>query len=80
MTTKVPATKTGPGTGGDVLNRLTLGLHLDAGVAGFGRGATAARPTGLGVDDIGYFFFDTTLGLPVWWTGAAWHNGAGAVA
>jgi hypothetical protein len=76
MTTKVVQ----PKPGGDVLNKLALGLHLDAGVAAQGHGATAARPTGLTTDDIGYFYFDTTLGLPVFWTGAAWHNAAGSVA
>lgn len=80
MTKPVTPAKTGVGAGGDALNRVAMGLHLDAGVGAFGRGATAARPTGLGTDDIGYYYFDTTLGLPVWWTGTVWHNGAGSVA
>jgi len=42
-------------------------------------GATAARPT-LGADDIGFEYFDTTLGVPVWWDGADWVDGTGASA
>jgi hypothetical protein len=39
-------------------------------------GTTAQRPT---VTSIGFRYFDTTLGLPVFWRGAAWVNGAGVV-
>jgi hypothetical protein len=36
-------------------------------------GTTAARPTGLNATtDVGYSYFDTTLGAPIWWTGSAW--------
>ena len=38
-------------------------------------GATGSRPV---VTTVGYMFFDTTLGLPIWWKGAVWVNGAGA--
>lgn len=38
-------------------------------------GATGSRPTNPG---IGLPFFDTTLGFPVWWSGAAWVNAVGA--
>jgi hypothetical protein len=34
-------------------------------------GNTSQRPTGLTVNDIGYFYFDTTLLKPIWW----YHNG-----
>lgn len=64
---------------GDVLNRLAMGLHSDAGVAPLGIGATTKRPT-LKAADAGFMYYDTTLSLPVWWTGAAWHNAAGSVA
>jgi hypothetical protein len=38
-------------------------------------GTTAQRPgTGLYV---GKMFFDTTLGYPVWWSGAHWVNSSG---
>lgn len=37
--------------------------------------ATADRPTGM---PTGYPHFDTTLGIPVWWNGAAWVNASGA--
>ena len=35
------------------------------------------RPT-MGVDDIGYQFFDTTLNKPIYWTGTAWVDATGA--
>lgn len=39
-------------------------------------GTTGARPgTGL---YIGRVYFDTTLGIPVWWDGANWVNATGA--
>lgn len=39
-------------------------------------GTTAARPaTQLSV---GQFYFDTTLGKPIWWKGAVWVDGSGA--
>lgn len=38
-------------------------------------GPTAERPAqALG---IGQTYFDTTLGMPVWWHGAAWVDGTG---
>lgn len=40
-------------------------------------GATGARPSSV---TAGYMYFDTTLGKPVWWTGAAWHDATGASA
>ena len=42
-------------------------------------GATASRPA-LAADDIGYEFFDTTLGTPVWWDGSGWVDATGASA
>jgi hypothetical protein len=39
------------------------------------KGNTAGRPTGLGVYDIGFSYYDTTLdadGLPIFWQGAKW--------
>ena len=42
-------------------------------------GATADRPT-LTSDYAGWQHYDTTLSLPVWWTGSAWKNAAGVVA
>lgn len=39
-------------------------------------GTTAARPTTV---TVGYTYFDTTLGIPVFWNGAAWVNASGAV-
>jgi hypothetical protein len=41
-------------------------------------GATADRPTqNL---QVGQFYFDTTLGYPVWWDGADWVDATGTVA
>lgn len=61
--------------GGDRLNRAALGKTNAK------SGPTASRPTNLDAqEDVGYEWFDTTLGLPVFWTGTAWHNAAGTVA
>jgi hypothetical protein len=36
---------------------------------------TALRPTyGL---QVGQFYFDTTLGIPIWWNGSVWKNASG---
>jgi hypothetical protein len=45
------------------------------------KGTTAARPA-LTRLDAGYMYFDTTLagaGKPIWWSGTAWVDAAGAV-
>lgn len=66
---------------GDAMNQLVMNPAIDLSLPGcLGVGATTARPAGLGAVHAGGFWFDTTLGYPVWWTGAAWHNGAGTVA
>lgn len=43
--------------------------------------ATTVGPTGFrpATPATGQFFFDTTLGLPIWWRGANWINAAGGV-
>lgn len=41
-----------------------------------GSGITAARP---GIHAVGDVYFDTTLGLPIWWDGTNWINAAGAI-
>jgi predicted RecA/RadA family phage recombinase len=38
-------------------------------------GTTANRPLAAG---IGTSYFDTTLGIPVWWNGSVWKNASGA--
>jgi hypothetical protein len=38
-------------------------------------GPTSSRPA---ASFVGQPYFDTTLGLPVWWNGAHWVNGSGA--
>lgn len=40
-------------------------------------GVTAKRPTKFLW--VGRRFFDTTLGIPIWYNGAAWVNASGAV-
>jgi hypothetical protein len=40
-----------------------------------GYGATADRPV-LELQ-IGQFYFDTTLGYPIWWNGTVWKNASG---
>lgn len=39
-------------------------------------GTTAARPTTV---PTGLMYFDTTLGIPIWWNGTAWVNASGVV-
>jgi hypothetical protein len=41
-----------------------------------GNGTTAQRPT---ARVVGFTYFDSTLGIPVFWNGAAWVNASGAV-
>lgn len=40
-----------------------------------GSGITAARP---GIHAVGDVYFDTSLNIPIWWSGASWVNSAGA--
>ena len=40
-------------------------------------GTTAARPATTALS-AGHRYFDTTLGLPIWWDGTNWINAAGA--
>lgn len=41
-----------------------------------GAGITASRPV---VDSAGPMYFDTTLTLPIWWTGVNWIKADGTV-
>ena len=45
-------------------------------------GVTASRPstTGFPVRRVGMEYFDTTLGIPVWWNGTNWVDATGATA
>ena len=38
-------------------------------------GTTAKRPTT--TLQVGQFYFDTTLGIPIWWNGTVWKNASG---
>lgn len=40
-------------------------------------GTTESRPT-LDLDDVGFPYFDITLGHPIWWNGIAWVDHSGA--
>jgi hypothetical protein len=42
-------------------------------------GAAGSRPAGLVAGDVGRTYFDTTLGLPIWWSGSAWVNASGSI-
>jgi len=70
-----PATLTA-GTGISVTNGAGTVTLAAIGVLA---GTTAARPAGLGAGDAGRTYFDTTLGIPIWWRGAAWVNASGTV-
>jgi galactokinase len=37
-------------------------------------GTTAARPVGA---PLGWAYFDTTIGVPIWWNGSGWVNSTG---
>jgi hypothetical protein len=55
-----------------------LSLQLDDIVRAINsRGTTAERPV-LSANYAGTQYFDTTLGIPIWWNGTAWVNAAGA--
>ena len=41
------------------------------------KGTTALSPTDY--LEIGQFYFDTTLGIPIWWNGTNWINASGTV-
>lgn len=41
-------------------------------------GPSSQRPTGLSASAAGLAFYDETLGKPVWWSGSAWRDAAGA--
>ena len=38
-------------------------------------GTTANRPTER--LQVGQYYFDTTLGIPIWWNGTVWKNASG---
>lgn len=42
-------------------------------------GATAKRPTATPTFalSVGQTYFDTSLGIPIWWNGTAWVNSSG---
>lgn len=40
-------------------------------------GVSTSRPT-LGLTDIGYYYFDTSLNIPIWWDGYQWVNAIGS--
>ena len=62
--------------------RVGYGKNSGTGTSGWGHfqlnepTTTAARPT-LAAADAGYNQFDTTIAIPIWWTGAAWVNSIG---
>ena len=73
----------GPAYSQDYLNQLTNALRLYFGqIDNFTRfntptiyGPTANRPA---VDlNIGQLYFDTDIGLPIWWNGSAWETAVG---
>ena len=40
-------------------------------------GTTVSRPTPSSTE-IGYTYFDETIGKPIWWNGSAWVDSTGA--
>jgi len=76
LTTGVP---TGTGTRGQIsLNARQIDAASTPLLHKWQTGATGSRPAGLVAGDAGRTFFDTTLGLPIWWNGTGWINAAGA--
>ncbi len=51
-------------------------VAIPAGWSTSNHGATSARPTR--VPGIGFQYFDTTLGIPIFWNGSVWKNASGA--
>jgi hypothetical protein len=66
----------GDGTGGASATTIVGGNVTATGVIATGSGPTGSRPTATAA---GQQWFDTTLGLPLWWSGANWRDAAGAV-
>ena len=52
----------------------TIGQDLDV-LQVLDVGATGSRPTAM---QVGQRYFDTTLGIPIWWNGTNWINASGA--
>lgn len=64
------------GTGGTDAATAKTSLEIPTGtIAVVTSGTIGARPT---VTTVGYMYFDTTLGKPIWWGGAAWKDATGA--
>lgn len=55
------------------VDQITKATNLD-----YGSGTTADRPTGTLLT--GARYFDTTLGLPIWWNGTIWIKADGTAA
>jgi hypothetical protein len=64
----------GDGTGGANTTTIAGGNVTATGVIATGSGPTGSRPTATAA---GQQWFDTTLGLPLWWNGTAWRDAAG---
>lgn len=76
ITTGVP---TGTGTRGEIaLTARRIDASSTPLLHKWESGATGTRPAPLAAGDVGRTFFDTTLGLPIWWNGTGWINAAGA--
>lgn len=75
VTTGIP---TGTGTRGDItLTARQIDASSTPLLHKWESGATGSRPAPLAAGDVGRTFFDTTLGLPIWWNGTGWINAAG---
>lgn len=72
------ATPTGTGTRGDIsLSARQIDASSSPLLHKWQSGVTGDRPPGLGAGDVGRTYFDTTIGLPIWWNGSGWIDAAG---
>lgn len=51
------------------LTKGTRQALINGGIVGYTSGVTSHRPK---VAPVGFMYFDTTLGMPVWWNGTGW--------
>jgi hypothetical protein len=72
------ATPTGTGTRGNIfLSAQEVDASSSPLLHKWQSGVTVDRPSGLGPGDVGRTYFDTTIGLPIWWNGSGWIDAAG---
>lgn len=70
-----------PGQTSDLTQWVTTTGAVISGVSGGGISYTASgnTPSRPSVSSVGSQYFDTTLGIPIWWNGSTWVNSSGTI-